>query len=70
MLEQFLYNQFLTSRFLKYEEKGPNKNNPSGIEFASSYSPAEVSDPSEVPRFVRELFFNAGKEVKLVACAR
>ena len=33
------------------------------------YSSAEVSDPYEVPRFVRELIFNVGKEVKLI-CMR
>ena len=30
------------------------------------YSSAEVSDPSEVPRFVRELMFNVFQEVKLI----
>ena len=30
------------------------------------YSFAELLDPSEVPRFVRELIFNLVKEVKLI----
>ena len=33
------------------------------------YSRFEVSDPSEVPRFVRELIFNVFQEVKLI-CVR
>ena len=58
ILGPILYDHFLASYFSKDVKNGPQQTwtRKNWIRLVK-YSSAEVSDPSEVPRFVRELIF-------------